>query len=188
MNQKFFKKKIEKMAEFNPYFILDGENFAVTGRSNDTVAIATKFNRAHSVGGFCPEVKLYGMLRKIKRGEEVNPEKLEKEIKKFIKDKSFIVAINVAFKALISSGQDNPMNIFIVLPNIVYKYLGKKIIKKMTKIADTDFEFIFSQEALEDDMKMLKDLLSPKEMKEIDYVSKKIEKKHELKFLQDDDD
>ena len=35
---------------------------------------------------------------------------------------------------------------------------------------------------------MLKDLLSPKEMKEIDYVSKKIEKKHELKFLQDDDD
>jgi len=188
MNQKFFKKKIEKMAEYNPYFILDGENFAVTGRSNDTVAIATKFNRAHSVGGFCPEVKLYGMLRKLKRGDEVNSDKLEKEIKQFIKDKSFIVAVNVAFKALIANGQNSPLNIFIVLPNIVYKYLGKKIIKKMNKIADVDFEFIYSQDTLDEDIKSLKKLLSPKEMKEIDQLTKKIEKKHELKFLQDDDE
>ena len=124
VNQKFFKKNIEKMAKYNPYFILDGENFAVTGRSNDTVAIATKFNRAHSVGGFCPEVKLYGMLRKLKRGEDINTDKFEKEVKNFIKDKSFIVAINVAFKALIAGGSSDPLNVFVVLPNIVYKYLS----------------------------------------------------------------
>ena len=116
MNQKFFKKNIEKMAKYNPYFIIDGENFAVTGRSNNKVAIATEFNRTHSVGGFCPEVKLYGMLRKLKKEEPVNQEKFENEIKKFLKDKSFIVAVNVAFKALIASGTDNPLNIFIVLP------------------------------------------------------------------------
>ena len=188
MNQKFLKKNIEKMAKHNPYFILDGENFAVTGKSNDTVAITTKFNRAHSVGGFCPEVKLYGMIRKLKRGEEVNEDKLDKEIKKFIKDKSFIVAINVALKALIAGGTSEPLNIFVVLPNVVYKYLGKRIIKKMIKVADVDFEFIFSQDALEEDMKRLKQLLDPKELKEIDQVTKKIEKKFELKFLQDDDE
>ena len=188
MNQKFFKKNIEKMAKQNPYFVIDGENFAVTGRSNDTVAIATKYNRSHSVGGFCPEAKLYGMLRKLKREEQVNPEKLENETKKFLKDKSFLVAVNVAFKALIAGGTDNPLNIFIVLPNIVYKYLSKRIIKKMNKIADTDFEFIYSQDVLEDSIKKLRNLLGSDELKEIDRLTKKIEKKYELKFMQDDDD
>ena len=188
MNQKFFKKNIEKMAKYNPYFIIDGENFAVTGRSNDKVAIATKYSRTHSVGGFCPEVKLYGMLRKLKRGDEINPEKFANETKKFVKDKSFIVAVNVAFKALIAGGTDNPLNIFVVLPNIVYKYLGKKIIKKMIKVADTEFEFIYCQDDIDDNMKRLKTLLGSSELKEIDRLTKKIEKKYDLKFMKDDDD
>lgn len=188
VNQKFFKKNIEKMAKYNPYFILDGENFAVTGKSNDKVAIATKYNRAHSVGGFCPEVSLYRLIRKLKRDEKVSEEKLEKETKEFLKDKSFIVAVNVAFKALIANGIDNPLNIFVVLPNVVYKYLGKNIIKKMIKIADVDFDFIFDQKTLDDDMKRLKILLSPSQLKEIDRLTKKIEKKYNLKFIGDDDD
>lgn len=187
MNQKFLKKNIEKMAEYNQYFIIDGENFAVTGRSNDTVAIATKFNRSHSVGGFCPEVKLYGMLRKLKKDEEVNKDKLEKETKKFVKDKTFIVAVNVAFKALIANGTDRPLNIFVVLPNVVYKYLGETIIKRMKKIADAEFSFIFSQDVLKEDMKHLKKLLGSEELKEIDKITKKIEKKYDLKFSSDDD-
>lgn len=188
MNQKFFKKNIEKMAKYNPYFIIDGENFAVTGRSDTTIAIATKYSRCHSVGGFCPETKLYGMLRKLKREEDVSPEKLEKETKKFIKDKTFIVAVNVALKALIAGGVENPLNIFIVLPNIVYKYLGQRIIKKMKKLADTDFEFIYSQDDLKEDIKRLKVLMEPKQLKEIDGITKKIEKKHDLKFRKDDDE
>ena len=188
MNQKFLKKNIEKMAEYNQYFIIDGENFAVTGRSSDKIAIATKFNRSHSVGGFCPEVKLYGMLRKLKKDEEVNKDKLEKETKKFIKDKTFVVAVNVAFKALIANGTDRPLNIFVVLPNVVYKYLGATIIKRMKKIAGTEFNFIFSQDVLKEDMKCLKRLLGSEELKEIDKITKKIEKKYDLKFTSDDDD
>lgn len=188
MNQKFFKKNIEKMAKYNPYFIIDGENYAVTGRANDTVAIATKYNRAHSVGGFCPEVRLYGMLRKLKKEEDVSPEKLEKETKKFLKDKTFIVAVNVAFKALIAGGVDNPLNVFIVLPNIVYKYLGSKIIKKLKKVADTEIDFIFSQDVLKDDIKRLKKLMEPNDLREIDKITKRIEKKYDLKFTKDDDE
>ncbi len=188
MNQKFFKKNIEKMAKYNPYFIIDGENFAVTGRSDTTIAIATKYSRCHSVGGFCPETKLYGMLRKLKREEDVSPEKLEKETKKFIKDKTFIVAVNVALKALIAGGVENPLNIFVVLPNIVYKYLGQRIVKKIKKLADAEFEFIYSQDVLKDDIKRLKVLMEPKQLKEIDVITKKIEKKHDLKFRKDDDE
>lgn len=188
MNQKFLKKNIEKMVKYNQYFIIDGENFAVTGRSGETEAIATKFTRAHSVGGFCPETKLYGMLRKLKKEDRVSPEKLENETKKFLKEKSFIVAVNVAFKALIAGGKDNPLNVFVVLPNIVYKYIGKRIIKKMKKLADSEFEFIFDQEALEEDMKRLKKLLGADDLKYIDKITKKIEKKYELAFLKDDDE
>lgn len=188
MNQKFLKKNIEKMAKYNAYFILDGENYAVTGSSNKKVAIATKFNRSHGVGGFSPEVKLYRMLKKLKNGDEINQDKFESETKKFLKDKSFIAAVNVAFKALIAGGTENPLNIFLVLPNVVYKYLAKKIIKKMNKLADVEFEFIFTQEALEDDMKRLKKLMDPYQIKAVDKASKRIEKKYELKFIGDDDD
>ena len=188
MNQKFFKKNIEKMAKYKDYFILDGENYAITGSTNDTVAIATKYSRCHSVGGFCPEMKLYGYLKKTKKGEEVNPEKYERELKKFLKDKTFIVAMNVAFKALIAGGQDHPLNIFVVLPNIVYKYLGEVIIKRMKKVADTDFKFIFSQDQLKEDMKRLKTLLGSTELKEIDKLTKRLEKKYDLKFYGNDDD
>ena len=187
MSQKFFKKNIEEMAKYNDYFILHGENYAVTGNAGETTAIATKYNRCHSVGGFCPEVKLYGMLRKLKKDEEVNPDKLTKETKNFIKGKPFTVAINVALKALIAGGQDNPLNIFIVLPDLVYKYLSEKIIKRIKKVSGLEFGFIYNQEVLKDDMKRLKKLLSPEELKEIDKVTKKIEKKFDLKFSDDND-
>lgn len=187
MSQKFFKKHIEKMAEYNDYFILDGENYAVTGNSGETTAIATKYSRCHAVGGFCPESKLYGMLRKLKKGEDVNPDKLEVATKKFLKDKAFTVAINVALKALIAGGYDHPLNIFIVLPNVVYKYLGEKIIKRIKKVSSLEFDFLYKQEALKENMKRLKTLLSSEQLKEIDKVTKYIEKKYELKFAEDDD-
>ena len=185
MNQKFFKKNIEKMAKYNPYFIIDGENYAVT---LNTISITSKYSRAHSVGGFCPEMKLYTMLKKKKKGAEYNLDKYEKEVKSFIKDKNFVVSTNVAFKALVAGGYNEPLNLFIVLPNLVYKYLGKKIVKRMIKIAGVDFDFIYTQEDLKEKMKMLNNLLDPKEMKEIDNVSKKIEKKYSLKFMRDNDE
>ena len=57
----------------------------------------------------------------------------------------------------------------------------------MNKLADVDFEFIYTQDVLEDDMKRLKNLLGSDELKEIDRLTKKIEKKHDLKFDSDDD-
>ena len=188
VSQKFLSKNDVKMVKPNPYFILDGENYAITGRSSNKVSIATKYNRSHSVGGFCPESRLYSMISKKKRGEEVSEEKYKKEVKKFIKDKTLVVAINIAFKALIAGGYDEPLNVFVVLPNRVYKALSKKMIKRMEKLADVEFKFIFSQEDIEDNFKKLKTLMNKDQMKAIDSASKRIEKKYELKFLEDDED
>ena len=188
MSQKFLTKNIEKMAKYNDYFIIDGENYYATGRNSNHTAIATKFSNAHSVGGLCPESRLYNMLKKKKNNEDFNEEKMKKEIKKFFSDKSFIASANTTFKAAVVGGADNPRNIFIVLPNVVYKYMGKKMIKKMIKLAKVDFNFIFSQEDLKEDMKILKNPLSGSEMKKLDEASKKVEKKHDILFNAKDDD
>lgn len=187
MSQKFFTKNIEKMAKYNEYFVLDGENYYATGRTADSVAIATKYSKSHSVGGLCPESRLYNMLKKKKNGEDINEEKLKKETKKFFKDKSTIASFNVVFKTVVVGGANNPRNIFVVLPNIVYKFLGEKMIKKMKKLAKADFNFIFTQEDLKDDIKMLKETLTKDQMKYIDKISKKVEEKYQINFSSDDD-
>lgn len=187
MSQKFFTKNIEKMAKYNEYFVLDGENYYATGRTADSVAIATKYSKSHSVGGLCPESRLYNMLKKKKNGEDINEEKLKKEIKKFFKDKSTIASFNVVFKTVVVGGANNPRNIFVVLPNIVYKFLGEKMIKKMKKLAKADFNFIFTQEDLKDDIKMLKETLTKDQMKYIDKISKRVEEKYQINFSSDDD-
>lgn len=188
MSQKFLNKHDVKMVKQNEYFILDGENYAVTGRSVNRVAIATKYNRSHSVGGFCPENRLYTMISKKKRGEDVNKEKYKKEVKKFIKDKTLVAAIAVAFKALIANGYDQPLNIFIVLPNRVYSTLSKKIIKRMEKLAEVDFKFIFTQDDIKDDIKRLKKNLNKGQLKQIEKAAKRIEKRYKLKYMITDDD
>lgn len=188
MSQKFLSKYDVKMVKQNEYFILDGENYAVTGRSVNKVAVATKYNRSHSVGGFCPENRLYTMISKKKRGEEINKEKYKKEVKKFIKDKALTAAISTAFKALNATGYDQPLNIFIVLPNRVYDALSKKIIKRMEKLANVDFKFIFTQEDIKDDFKRLKKNLNRDQLKTIEKSTKRIEKKYKLKYMVDDDE
>ena len=50
----------------------------------------------------------------------------------------------------------------------------------MIKVADVDFEFIYSQNDIEDNLKKLRNLLGSDELKEIDSLSKKIEKKYDL--------
>ena len=82
---------------------------------------------------------------------------------------------------------NNPRNIFVVLPNIVYKFLGEKMIKKMKKLAKADFNFIFTQEDLKDDIKMLKETLTKDQMKYIDKISKRVEEKYQINFSSDDD-
>lgn len=188
MSQKFFKKNIEKMAKYNEFFNLDAENFAATGRSGDKSAIASDYSRTHSVGGFCPESRLYGMLKKKKRGEDINESKYEKEIQYYFEDKAFIASVCTAYKAVIAGGVNKPMNIFIIFPNIVYKYLGKKIVKKMQKISKLEFDSVFTQEDIENDRKCLKKLFTPDQMKEIEKRVKKIEKKFDLKYSFSNDD
>lgn len=185
MSQKFFKKHIEKMAKHNPYFILDGENWIVSGHPDGEGSITTKYSNTYSVGSFSPEVRLYGMLKDLKRGESVNESKLKNEVQIFFKDKAFISSANTAYKTLVATGHDESRNVFVVLPNIVYKYLGKAMVKRMRKLGEKgglEFQCVFSQDKIEDDKKATKKLLSPDQLEAVDAASKWIEKHYKLRF------
>lgn len=190
MSRKFFEKNIQKMAKYNEYFVFDGENYGVTGGGLSTSALASKYSRTHSVGSFSPEQRLYTMLREKKRGIEVNDKKFRNEVEAWVEDKSFISGVAYAYKAL--NATEEPMNLFIVIPNIIYKYLGSTIYKEMVKLAGLDFECVFMQDTIKEDKKCLKDLLGKKKLKAVKKAVKKIEKDHKLKrggsVVEDDDD
>ena len=181
MNQKFFVKHIVEMAKY-PYFAFDGENYGISSSKygGDSGALASRYDRMYTLGSFTPEVRLFDMLKKMKKGEEINPRKYENEVDAFINDKAFIAACACAIKALTYSQER--MNIFVILPNIVYKYLGKTIQKKMIKLCKkhVDFEFVYTQNVLEDDMKRLKNQLNDDQIKKIVKAVKRIEKKYDL--------
>lgn len=185
MSQKFFKKKIEKMAKRNPYFGLDGENWGVTGHRDDEEAIATKYNNVYSVGSFSPEARLFNYLKDLKKGRDVPEGKLRNEVDLFLKDKAFISSVNTAFKTLVATGTSETRNVFVILPNIVYKYLGKAIVKRMRKLGEKGglrFTCVYTQDKIDENKKCLDRLLTEDELEAVDRASKWIERHYDLRY------
>ena len=188
MSEKFFKKNVEKLVKNHDYFGLDGANYAVTAGTTAKEAVASKYNRFYTAVGFCPEIRLYRYLRKKKDGDAINELKYAKELKDYLKDKSFIASVRSAFIAEIAK-YPNTLNIFIVIPNLVWKYLGDEIAERIRHYGKFDFDNVFTQDDIkEKGFKILQNELSENQMKEIQKRVKKLESKYDLKFIGDDDD
>lgn len=188
MSEKFFVKNAKKLAKPHDYFGLDGANYSVIAGTSNKEPIASRYNRFHSVGSFCPETRLYRYLRKMKNDEEYNQDRYEKEVREFLRDKSFISAVRTALMAEISN-YPYALNIFVVLPNLVWKYLGDEITERIKNISKMEFEFVYTQRDIkEKGTKILSAELDTTQLKEIDHRIRKIDKKYDLKFLLGDDD
>lgn len=185
MSQKFLEKYIVRLAEPNPYFILDGENYSVTG--TDSRKVGSTYNNCHCVGSFTPETSLYNYLRKIQRGDDINEHTYARRIREFLSDIPFIASVCQAFKTLIALGCHDTLNVFVVLPNLVYKFLGGDIIQRMDRLGNLSFKCIYSQADLRKNWKLLNHLCTPDQLREIDQATKWIEKHYHLKYREDDD-
>lgn len=183
MSQKFFVKHVAKLAKPADYLGMDGENYGITNKKSDDLSIATKYSHMVSTGSYTPESRLYDMLRKKKRGEPINKFKFEREIEYYLEDPSFVSSVIKTFKALYSCGYDHHINVFVILPNIVYKFLGGEIIKRMIELANQDYGFIFSQEELKAfGYDKLEKGLKPKQLKSIANRVPILEKKFKIKY------
>lgn len=81
--------------------------------------------------------------------------------------------------SMVKNDDGRQLNMFIVLRNKAYKVYSKKLVKKMRKIFDTDFEFIYTFEEYEDDKKLLKRDLKNNQVNNLLKQIKKLEKKND---------
>jgi len=186
MGQKYLRKNIDKLVRPNRYYIIDSENYGVTANDGEQ-SITDEFSNSFPIGGLCPETELFRMLKKLKNKEEVNEKKMKRLLDEFFHSDDFIGGACIAAKAQGTYGVDDDINIFVVVPSVVYKTIGNDMAKRFEKIIKTDDEikFIRTQSWIEDHggpKKALKRNLKRDELKQILKGIKRAEKKYGLKL------
>jgi len=191
LSKKFFKKNVDRLVGPNRYLVIDGENEAVTSAVGDTDRISANYSNAIILGGFCPEAALFTQLKRKKKGEEYSDKKIKRYTEEYLKSRDFISAACLAMKAQAAYGDENDCNIFVVLPNIVAKYLSKVIKKRMLKIVkyEDGQQFIYTQKEVEDaGKKIFSKCASEKTLRKVLKGIGRAEEKYKLNDASKDND
>ncbi len=194
LSKKFFKKNVDRIVGPKQYLVIDGENQAVTSAVGDTDRISANYSNTIILGGFCPESALFTQLRRKKKGEDYDEKKIKRYTKEYLKSRDFISAACLAMKAQAAYGDDNDCNIFVVVPNIVAKYLSKAIKKRMLKIVNYEDgqQFIYTQKEVEEaGKKIFSKAASEKTLRKVLKGIGRAEEKYKLNDVskdKDDDD
>lgn len=184
MSRKFFEKKVKKLAGAADYIGIDGENAGMNVSSAKETAIATRYSRMVTSGGFTPaSSRMIDMLKKLNKDERINETRYKNEREAFLDDEVFTVSCIQAMKLLYSKGMGYHLNVFVILPNVVYKYLGEDIVSTMNKLANLDYRFVFSQKELKEfGFSVLEKELGKKRLREIEARVIKLERKHKVQY------
>lgn len=199
MSKKYFKNHIlnEEYPDLSlaypmEYFVIDGDCHPVTGTTTSD-SISSIYSNAHVSPGLCPETEFWNLLLKVESGDRVSRHNVEKELDKFLKSTQFCHGVASIFKAQISGGRDTRLNVFVVLPNIVWSYLGGYIIKTIREYMNLSFDCVFTQIDLERQLKaegyypLLWRVLSEQNAREIYQATERLEKDHDLHYQEDVD-
>lgn len=185
MSQKFFKKHAEKLVAPRNYIIIDGENMGVSIHSEED-QFSHKYRKSIVSGGWSPEGDLYKMIKRMKEGETVNEKKFKRELDDYLHSKDFVGSVCMAAVGLVANNGEEDINVFVVIPNIVYKYLSDAIIERAKEIindgGETKVKFIFPQSIIKKKGKdVLNMQLGNKKLKAIAKGIERAEKKYKLR-------
>ena len=180
VSEKTFVKNAKKILKARDYVIIDGSDSGSIDDDAMHTDISTTFNNVVVNGGFTPHHRLVDALKKDMKG------RAKQETEAATTDE-FVGAALAAVKGFTlqtnSSASGNSSvqrNIFIVLPNRVYKLMRDIYAEHFHKLLGVDFQFVYTEEELMAKMKLLiKDL----KRKKIDYLRErvvKVAKKHKL--------
>lgn len=199
MSKKYFKNHIlnEEYTDLSlawpmEYLVIDGDCHVVSGTTGSD-AISSIYANAHVSPGLCPETEFWNLLLKVDSGQAVSKHNLEKELDKFLKSTQFCHGIATIFKAQISGGRDTRLNVFVVLPNLVWSYLGGYIIKTIREYMNLSFDCVFTQLDLEKQLKengyypLLWKAMSEDDAREIYRAVETLEKDRDLHYQDDTD-
>lgn len=199
VSEKTFVKNAKKILKARDYVIIDGSDSGSIDDDAMHTDISTTFNNVVVNGGFTPHHRLVDALKKDMKGRAKQETEAattgnwrfswatENMLSDFLKSDEFVGAALAAVKGFTlqtnSSASGNSSvqrNIFIVLPNRVYKLMRDIYAEHFHKLLGVDFQFVYTEEELMAKMKLLiKDL----KRKKIDYLRErvvKVAKKHKL--------
>lgn len=152
---KAFIKNAKKLVDPKDYFIFDA--------TDDSDAKLMKYTNVISVDSLAPPSKL---LEAKKKEDVLDERKLEKLEENFLKGANFEAAIIAVLKSYLE--YNGKVNIFIVLSKAGYKYYAKKIAKKICKMHDIDFNFVYLWKDIEEDFKsVIKKSLSDRKIQHL---------------------
>lgn len=156
--KKTFEKMAKKILPDYEYFIIDGED---TGSSVSTATktISDTFSHCTADGNFTPPRKLTRVMLD-EDVDDYDPDKVEDMIIDYFDNKrvklSMIKAIKTMFALSSLPNKAIPeINVFIVLPNKVYKAMGNRFLNEYKTMFKGIPQFIFMDEVLKDDKKVL---------------------------------
>ena len=86
-------------------------------------------------------------------------------------------------------GIDKDINVFVCLPTIIFKEIGQEMASIIQELAGVDFQFVYTEKSIkETKRKILEESLKKKQLKEINKVVRKAEKKFQFRCKDEDDD
>ena len=189
VSQKYLDKHIAKLVAPNDYLIIDGENSGNNASSGYDEPVSQKYNKCTVRGGFCPERETIMILRNKKKGKDYSKKKLKRQIKEFFKSVDFLEAAYYSMKAQSVYGIDKDINVFVCLPTIIFKEIGQEMASIIQELAGVDFQFVYTEKSIkETKRKILEESLKKKQLKEINKVIRKAEKKFQFRCKDEDDD
>lgn len=187
ISEKYLEKNDKKILKVKDYIIIDGSDAGEIGDDSGKSGVAARYNYVVINGGFTPHSRLIqAMKRDIKDGivgeDGKYSWKTENMLADFFEDRTFVGSVLSAIKGFLMEGDgwDAQKNVFIVLPNKVYKLLSDKILEQFYNLLSVDFQFIYSQTELEDQKKLLTKDLKTKKMDELRKRLPKVAKKFKL--------
>lgn len=188
VSRKYLDKHIAKLVAPNDYLIIDGENSGNNASGYDE-PVSQKYNKCAIRGGLCPERETINLLRNKKKGKDYSKKKLARQLKEFFKSVDFLEAAYYSMKAQSVYGIDKDINVFVCLPTLIFKEIGQEMASIIQELAGVDFQFVYTEKSIkETKRKILEETLKRKQLKKINKVVRKAEKKFQFRCRDDDDD
>lgn len=169
MKYKTFNKISKKILPAADYLIVDGNDLDSEISTNADKALSANYTNVYTNGTFTPPKSLIRDLTDIEEGAPIrsNARKIEDKLKDYLKSEDMTLSITATVNTINVFDDPRSANVFIVLPNKVYRAVGEDLTRRIKKLFKTDFDFIFNDDEILKNKKLAKKKLKKNQVKEI---------------------
>lgn len=175
VSAKQFEKHDKAWIKPRDYVLIDGCDSGNIQDDADRTEIMEKYARAVCSGGFTPPTRMITQMRREQENKSIETLndysfKTRELINDFLESEDLLVSMLSAVKAFVlevKNGWDTQRNVFVILPQKVYKLFVAIYINRMYELMETnpdDIKFVYTQDELLAKKKLLTKDLKEKKM------------------------